>query len=105
MRPNPVSYTHLDVYKRQHEDHALSVQLVKEAAQKLGRHIAIFQDLQGPKIRLGQLNGEFLEVAAGETLVLTTAELVGGVHDGVKKIAIDHPSLHEDCLLYTSRCV
>lgn len=79
-----------------HEDHALSVQLVKESAQKLGRHIAIFQDLQGPKIRLGQLDGEFLEVAAGETLVLTTAELVGGVHDGLKKIAIDHPSLHEE---------
>ncbi len=79
-----------------HEDHALSVQRVKEAAQKLGRHIAIFQDLQGPKIRLGQLDGEFLEVAAGETLVLATDGLVGGIHDGVKKIAIDHPGLHEE---------
>ncbi|MBL8252553.1 MAG: pyruvate kinase, partial [Candidatus Competibacter sp.] len=79
-----------------HEDHALSVRLVREAAQKLNRYIAIFQDLQGPKIRLGQLESEFLEVASGETLVLTTEDVVGGVHDGIKKIAIDHRDLHEE---------
>ena len=79
-----------------HEDHALSVRLVRETAQKLNRYIAIFQDLQGPKIRLGQLEGEFLEVATGETLVLTTDDLIGGIHGGVKKIAIDHRSLHEE---------
>ncbi len=79
-----------------HEDHALSVRLVREVAENLNRHIAIFQDLQGPKIRLGQVDGSFLEVAAGETLVLTTDDLVGGLYDGVKKIAIDYPGLHEE---------
>jgi len=79
-----------------HEDHALSVRLVKEAAEKLNRYIAIFQDLQGPKIRLGQLEGESLDVAAGEILVLTTDDLMGGVHDGVKKVSIDHRGLHEE---------
>ncbi len=78
------------------EDHETAVRRVREAAQKLNRHVAIFQDLQGPKIRLGQLDGEFLEVGAGETLVLSTDELIGGVHDGVKKVAIDHRSLHEE---------
>jgi pyruvate kinase len=79
-----------------HEDHALSVDLVREAARKLNRHIAIFQDLQGPKIRLGQINGEFLEAFTGEMLILTTDDLVGGVYDGTKKISIDHRSLHEE---------
>ncbi|MER2527358.1 MAG: pyruvate kinase [Candidatus Competibacter denitrificans] len=79
-----------------HDDHALSVRLVREAAQKLHRYIAIFQDLQGPKIRLGQIQGEFLEVATGEGLVLTTDDLVGGLYDNVKKIAIDHRTLHEE---------
>ena len=79
-----------------HEDHALSVRLVRETAQKLNRYIAIFQDLQGPKIRLGQIAGESLEITAGETLVLTTDEVVGGVHDNVKKISIDHRDLHEE---------
>jgi len=79
-----------------HDDHARSVRWVRDAARKLNRHIAIFQDLQGPKIRLGALEGEFLEVAAGETLVLTTDEIIGGIHDGVKKVSIDHRSLHEE---------
>ncbi len=79
-----------------HDDHAQSVQRVRDAARKLHRHVAIFQDLQGPKIRLGALEGEFLEVTVGETLVLTTDEIIGGVHDGVKKVAIDHRSLHEE---------
>ncbi len=79
-----------------HEDHALSVRLVREAAEKLNRHIAIFQDLQGPKIRLGQLDGGSLDVATGETLVLTTDDLVGGVRDGIKTVAIDYPRLHEE---------
>ncbi len=70
-----------------HDDHARSVRWVRDAARKLNRHIAIFQDLQGPKIRLGALEGEFLEVAAGETLVLTTDEIIGGVHDGVKSLS------------------
>ncbi len=79
-----------------HDDHALSTRLVREAAQKFQRYIAIFQDLQGPKIRLGQLEGDFLEVSTGDSLVLTTDDRVGGVYEGVKKIAIDHRSLHEE---------
>lgn len=79
-----------------HADHAWSVQWVRDAARKLNRHVAIFQDLQGPKIRLGALEGDFLEVVAGETLVLTTDEIIGGVHNGMKKVSIDHRSLHEE---------
>ncbi|MDG4552815.1 MAG: pyruvate kinase [Candidatus Competibacter sp.] len=78
------------------EDHEMAVRRVRDAARKLNRHVAIFQDLQGPKIRLGQLEGEFLEVGAGETLVLSTDDLIGGVHDGIKKVAIDHRDLHEE---------
>lgn len=79
-----------------HEDHARAVQMVRAAAQKLGRHIGIFQDLQGPKIRLGQLASESLEITTGEILVLTTDDVIGGVYDGVKKVAIDHRTLHEE---------
>ena len=78
------------------EDHVLSVRIVREAAQKLNRHIAIFQDLQGPKIRLGSLADKFLELATGETLVLTTDTLTGGVYQGLKKVSIDYPTLHEE---------
>ena len=38
-----------------HESHAETVQLVREAAGRAGRPVAILQDLPGPKLRLGQL--------------------------------------------------
>ncbi len=38
-----------------HDDHARSIKRLREAAQKEGRTICILQDLQGPKIRTGNL--------------------------------------------------
>ena len=40
-----------------HDDHARSIKLLREVAQKEGRTICILQDLQGPKIRTGNLQG------------------------------------------------
>ena len=38
-----------------HEDHANVVRTVREAADPLDRHVAVLQDLQGPRIRTGPL--------------------------------------------------
>ncbi|MCA9753441.1 MAG: pyruvate kinase, partial [Gemmatimonadetes bacterium] len=40
------------------EDHATAVQVIREAARTHGREIGILQDLSGPKIRTGALEGE-----------------------------------------------
>ena len=58
------------------EWHAETFRRVREAAQRQGREIAVLQDLQGPKIRLGKLRGE-LRVAAGASLTITTRDVVG----------------------------
>lgn len=42
---------------------------IREAAQRYGRNVAILQDLQGPKIRLGAFDG-VVEVKTGEEIVL-----------------------------------
>ena len=34
-----------------HAEHAAAVQRIRAAAQRAGRHVAILQDLSGPKIR------------------------------------------------------
>ncbi len=39
------------------EDHARRCSAIRAAAQELGRSVAIMQDLQGPKIRIGRLAG------------------------------------------------
>ena len=40
-----------------HEDHARSAALVREVAEEVGRSIAVIADLQGPKVRIGELAG------------------------------------------------
>jgi len=58
------------------EDHTAVVAAVREQARKRGRAVAILQDLQGPKIRVGKIQpGTVLE--AGSEFVLTTEEIVG----------------------------
>lgn len=42
---------------------------IREAAQRYGRNVAILQDLQGPKIRLGAFDG-VVEVKTGEEIIL-----------------------------------
>lgn len=43
---------------------------VREASRRLGKPVAILQDLQGPKIRLGVLKDNMLNVKTGDMLVL-----------------------------------
>jgi pyruvate kinase len=52
---------------------------IREYSAKVGRHIAIVQDLQGPKIRLGQLKDDMkYAISAGDEVGLT----FGIEHDG-----------------------
>ncbi|MBQ6395978.1 pyruvate kinase [Candidatus Saccharibacteria bacterium] len=43
---------------------------IRKAAAKKGRSVAIVQDLQGPKIRLGELKDNRLDVKTGDELIL-----------------------------------
>ncbi len=63
-----------------HEQHRRRVGLIRKAAKKLGVPVAILQDIQGPKIRLGEFQGGSLLVRTGETVVVTTRDLLGHGH-------------------------
>jgi len=52
------------------EMHAENAELVRRAAAAAGRQVAILQDLPGPKIRIGRLEDDTVELKPGETLVL-----------------------------------
>jgi pyruvate kinase len=56
-----------------HEQHALSAQRVREAQAAAGRPIALIADLQGPKLRVGDLSVQ-IELEVGETIVVAGAE-------------------------------
>jgi pyruvate kinase len=53
------------------EEHAENVGLVRAAAERAGRPVAILQDLPGPKLRLGPLEGDRAELAVGDEVTFT----------------------------------
>jgi pyruvate kinase len=62
-----------------HEDHALRIATLREAARSAGRPLAILQDLQGPKIRTGSLEGgKPVVLKPGAPFTITSQQMVGG---------------------------
>jgi pyruvate kinase len=75
-----------------HEEHQQTVDWVRQVSEELDTPIAIFQDLQGPKIRLGNMDVDSFQVNEGETLKITTEPCIGNRD----LISIDYPYLHEE---------
>jgi pyruvate kinase len=53
-----------------HEEHAANARLVRAAQEEVGRPIALIADLQGPKLRIGELE-EPMSLRAGDKVVVT----------------------------------
>lgn len=51
---------------------------IREASKKHNKPVAIYQDLQGPKIRLGEIDGNHMDIHAGDELRL----VYNAKHDG-----------------------
>jgi pyruvate kinase len=61
-----------------HADHAHSISLIRAAAIKQEKPVAILADLQGPKIRTGPLaGGSPVLLRTGQRFVITTARVLG----------------------------
>jgi len=63
-----------------HGDFAEKTSLIaklRAASKSAGRRVAILADLPGPKMRIGQLKTEPLELQAGQSFTLTTENIVG----------------------------
>ena len=59
-------------------DHAGMFDRIRAAARRAGRHVAILQDLSGPKIRTGRLEGgKAIPLKKGEPLVIAIGDEVG----------------------------
>ncbi|HNQ02538.1 MAG TPA: pyruvate kinase, partial [Syntrophales bacterium] len=60
-----------------YERHRRVIGNVRAAARAAGRRVAILGDLPGPKIRIGKLDREPVELHAGQSFTLTTRETTG----------------------------
>lgn len=69
------------------EERDQQIKWIRAAAAKKGRSVAILQDLQGPKIRLGDLKDNHLDLKTGDEMVLESKEFE---HDGGLTVPVQY---------------
>jgi pyruvate kinase len=63
-----------------HEDHEKVIATIRDVATELGRYVPIVGDIQGPKLRIGDVDGVlFLE--SGQTFAISTEARLGNAHE------------------------
>jgi len=75
-----------------YEEHGNRIKTIRQASRELGKTVAILLDTKGPEIRLGKLKEEPIELVQGETITLTTEEILGDVH----RIPVTYKELPND---------
>ena len=60
-----------------HEDHLEVINRVTYINEKYGTHISLLADLQGPKLRVGEIENNALEIAEGDILTFVNEKCVG----------------------------
>ena len=90
-----------------HEDHIQAISLIREVDQKLETHSALLADLQGPKIRIGDMPAEGLplekkdeftlytgdQIPKGKSAFVNYIQLPTDVNEG-EKILLDDGKIH-----------
>src|SRR6478736_2922135 len=74
-----------------HEDHLKVITAVRELNAELGTHVALLQDLQGPKIRVNDVEDGTVLVA-GQEIIITTVQLKGNA----QKVSTSYEGLPKD---------
>ncbi len=76
-----------------HEQHSARIDLIRKVSNKLGTPVGILQDLQGPKIRVGELKS-IVQLSEGEQLYLYAAGTTPPENGG-QKIPVDFRQLFD----------
>ena len=75
------------------QDHIDRAQMVREAAKRAGREVAIMADLQGPKIRVGKFEQGKVMLVSGQPFVLDASRTeMGDIHG----VGLDYKELPRD---------
>jgi pyruvate kinase len=78
-----------------HEFHAERAAMLRAAASRMNRPLAILQDLQGPKIRVGELSAALQLIPGQRALLYPEGGPVPGSGPGQGTIPVDFPQLFE----------
>jgi len=75
-----------------HETHLEQLQYVREVSARLNANVAVMQDLQGPKIRIGDVENGGVELKPGTSFRISTESCVANQ----ERASVSYPYLLED---------
>jgi len=76
----------------EHEEKKQIIEFIREINKKEKSHVAILGDLQGPKLRVGEIEGGSMEVNPGDKFIFTNNKIIGNK----EKVYIHYPNFHND---------
>lgn len=60
-----------------YQQHLNCIKIIRQINDELNIHVAILADLQGPKLRVGKVENNAVELKSGETIKIVTNECIG----------------------------
>ncbi|HMR84402.1 MAG TPA: pyruvate kinase, partial [Niabella sp.] len=76
----------------EHEEKAQVIQYIRQINKKENTHVAILGDLQGPKLRVGEIEGGGMPVRTGERFIFTNTKVIGNK----ERVYIHYPNFYKD---------
>jgi pyruvate kinase len=70
-----LNFSHAD-----EDRHARTISSIRAAAERAGREVAVLGDLPGPKLRVGEMQGDVVELHTGSHVTLTPEAVEGDEH-------------------------
>jgi len=78
-----------------HKDKAKSIEHIRRINKTEPFNIAIIGDLQGPKLRVGEIEGGAIEIKPGDILTFTNEKVLGNK----ERIYVSYPNFHDDVIV------
>jgi pyruvate kinase len=75
-----------------HEDHASVINIITTINEQYPFNIAILADLQGPKLRIGEVENNGVELLLGDTITFTMEKCIGTK----SRVYLSYPNFHSD---------
>ena len=79
-----------------HKDHARIIKNLRKAEKNTGKTVGLLQDLQGPKIRIGEMPKKGIKIEQGKLVTVTTEKIIGFQKNGKVTIPIGYKDLLKD---------
>lgn len=96
-----VTVARLNFSHGSYADHAKTIAMIRAVSDELDIPITILQDLQGPKIRVGELPDQGIELVEGQTITLLPIDRAQAAATIANGITIDYPYIAEEATIGT----